>query len=220
MNKPSVFVLGDSISLGYGPFLEKMIGSQFSYSRKTGAEPQVKDSKEWGVAHPNGGHSTSEKSYIELMTTDPKWRPDVMILNAGIHDLTTMDPVTQVKQIPLNLYIQNLSAVLDIMARRKVQVIWVNTTAVNEDYYREHKMDVKHYNADVDEFNAAAAKLMAQRGVPVIDLHAFTQSLGGKEVFADMCHFTETTERLQAAYIAGYLAAWRGRAEFTKRISL
>jgi lysophospholipase L1-like esterase len=207
MNKPKLFVLGDSISIHYGAFLEKMVASQFEYSRKTGTEPQLKDSKLWG--EPNGKHSNDGHDYINLMTADPNWRPDVMLLNAGIHDLTTMDPVTKVKQVPLDVYIQNLTAVLDAMARRKVHVFWVNTTPVNEAYCHEQKIEVKHYNADVEAYNAAAAELMARKDVPVIDLHSFTSSLGGPEVFTDMCHFTEPVARLQAAHIAGRLAAWR-----------
>ena len=207
MNKPKLFVLGDSISIHYGSFLEKMVASQFEYSRKTGKEPQLKDTRLWG--EPNGKHTKDVRDYIDLMTADPNWRPDVMLLNAGIHDLTTMNPVTKVKQVPLDVYIRNLAAVLDAMARRKVQVVWVNTTPVNENYCREQNMEVKHYSSDVEEFNAAAAKLMAKKGVPVIGLHSFTSSLGGTEIFTDMCHFTEPTQRLQAAYIAGYLAAWR-----------
>jgi hypothetical protein len=146
---------------------------------------------------------------MNLMTADPNWRPDVMLLNAGIHDLTTMDPVTKVKQVPLEQYIQNLTTVLDAMARRKVQVFWVTTTPVNEAYCRDQNVEVKHYSADVVAYNAAAAELMAKKGVPVIDLNAFTSSLGGPEIFTDMCHFTEPVARLQAAYIAGRLAAWR-----------
>lgn len=219
MNKLKLFVLGDSISIGYGLFLEKMVAPQFEYSRKTGTEPQLKGSTLWG--EPNGKHSTDGRDYITLMTADSNWRPDVMLLNAGIHDLTTMDPVTQVKQIPLDLYIENLTAVLDTMARRKVQVFWVNTTPVNEAYCREQNIEVKHSSADVAAYNAAAAALMATKGVPVINLHSFTSSLGGTEVFTDMCHFTEPVQRLQAAYLAGYLAAWReskaGRSFVAKR---
>jgi hypothetical protein len=207
MNNTKLFILGDSISIHYGQFLEKMVAPQFEYSRKTGTEPQLEGSRFWG--EPNGKHSNDGRDYMNLMTADPNWRPDVMLLNAGIHDLTTMDPVTKVKQVPLNLYIQNLTTVLDAMDRRKVQVIWVNTTPVNENYYREHNMDMKHYSADVEAYNAAAAELMAKKVVPVIDLHAFTSSLGGTEIFTDMCHFTEPVARLQAVYIAGYLAAWR-----------
>ena len=207
MNKPKLFVLGDSISIHYGSFLEKMVASQFEYSRKTGHEPQLKGTPVWGLGGDNGKHTNDVRVYIEGMLKDPNWRPDVMLLNAGIHDLTTMDPVTKVKQVPLDLYIRNLTTVLDAMARRKVQVVWVNTTPVNENYCRERNMEVKHYSADVEEFNAAAAELMAKKGVPVIDLHSFTSSMGGTEIFTDMCHFTESAQRLQAAYIAGYLAA-------------
>jgi lysophospholipase L1-like esterase len=207
--KPKLFVLGDSISIQYGLFLQKMVASRFEYSRKTGFEPQLKGTRAWGLGGDNGKHSNDGRVYIEGMLKDPNWRPDVMLLNAGIHDLTTMDPVTKVKQVPLDVYIQNLTIMLDALAKRKIQVIWVNTTPVNEAYCREQNIEVKHYSADVEAYNAAAAELMAKKGVPVLDLCSFTSSLGGKEIFYDMCHFTGPVARLQAAHIAGYLAAWR-----------
>ena len=208
-NKPKLFVLGDSISIQYGAFLGKMVAPVFDYSRKTGEEPQLKDTSAWGLGGDNGKHTNDVRVYIEYMLKDSNWRPDVMLLNAGIHDLTTMDQVTKVKQIPLDLYIKNLTTVLDAMAQRKVPVIWVNTTPVDEIWCQEQKVEVRHYATDVKAFNDAAAKLMAEKGVPVIDLYSFTSNLGGREVFTDMCHFTESTARLQAAYIAGYLSAWR-----------
>lgn len=207
--KPKLFVLGDSISIQYGTFLGKMVASEFDYSRKTGQEPQLKDTPAWRLGEDNGKHTNDCRVYIEYMLKDPNWRPDVMLLNAGIHDLTTMDQVTKVKQVPVDVYIKNLTTVLDAMAERKVPVIWVHTTPVDEVWCQEQKVEVKHYTADVKEFNEAAAKLMAEKGVPVIDLYTFTTNLGGREVFTDMCHFTESTARLQAAYIAGYLSAWR-----------
>jgi lysophospholipase L1-like esterase len=207
--KPKLFVLGDSISIQYGAFLGKMVAPEFDYSRKTGEEPQLKDTPAWRLGEDNGKHTNDCRVYIEYMLKDPNWRPDVMLLNAGIHDLTTMDQVTKVKQVPVDEYIKNLTTVLDAMAERKVPVIWVSTTPVDEVWCQEQKVEVKHYNADVKEFNEAAAKLMAEKGVPVIDLCTFTTNLGGREIFTDMCHFSEATARLQAAHIAGYLSAWR-----------
>ena len=36
MSKRSVFVIGDSISIYYGPHLKMMLGSDFDYDRKRG----------------------------------------------------------------------------------------------------------------------------------------------------------------------------------------
>lgn len=43
IRRETVFVLGDSIYIHYGPYLKKMISSKFDYDRKKGTEDLLQD---------------------------------------------------------------------------------------------------------------------------------------------------------------------------------
>ena len=47
---------------------------------------------------------------------------------------------------------------------------------------------------------------MAAAGIPAIDLHGFTASIG-PELYCDHVHFHEPVREKQAAFIAGWLMA-------------
>lgn len=43
MKKRKIFVIGDSVSIHYGPYLKKMIKHKFEYDRKRGMEDALTD---------------------------------------------------------------------------------------------------------------------------------------------------------------------------------
>lgn len=43
MGKRNLFVIGDSVSIHYGPYLKKMIEYKFNYDRKRGIEQALED---------------------------------------------------------------------------------------------------------------------------------------------------------------------------------
>jgi len=55
---------------------------------------------------------------------------------------------------------------------------------------------------DVDAYNAAADRIMAENHVPVVDLYGFTRNLG-PGVYCGHVHFTEPVRQMQAGYVAG-----------------
>ena len=61
--RPLVFVIGDSISLGYGPYLERYLAPFFRYARKNGAENVMRT---LGIApgSANGGDSSQVLKYV------------------------------------------------------------------------------------------------------------------------------------------------------------
>ena len=60
------------------------------------------------------------------------------------------------------------------------------------------------YAGDVEEYNAAADKVMNAAGVPMIDLHRFTLGLKlGQAVYSDHVHFPEAVRKQQADFIGG-----------------
>ena len=67
--------------------------------------------------------------------------------------------------------------------------------------------------ARVVSYNQVADAIMDHTGIPKIDLYGFTQRLrpmypSMDALYSDHVHFIEPVQRLQAAYIAGWLDAY------------
>jgi hypothetical protein len=204
MPLPRLFVLGDSISIQYGPYLQAMLAGRFAYDRKTGEEEAVRDLDIPLGA--NGGDSRMCLAYLNKRCTEPAFKPDIFLLNCGLHDVKS-DPRTAEKQVPILEYVANLTAMLDLMQPR-CRVVWVRTTPVNEPQHNTPIMTFHRFNADIDRYNARADALMRTRGVASIDLHRFVRTLGPLgDLLQDGRHYHEPIRRLQAAFIAGWLDA-------------
>ncbi|MFW5870419.1 MAG: SGNH/GDSL hydrolase family protein [Candidatus Sumerlaeota bacterium] len=199
--KPLVFVVGDSISMQYGPFLERYLGDDFRYARKSGEEEALKD-----LDHPqgaNGGDSSMVREYIQRMVGDPDWQPDVLVLNCGLHDIKA-DPESGEKQVPIAQYRENLLTILGLLGSRSIPLIWVRTTPVDDEQHNSRSSGFHRFAADVRDYNAAADSIMASVGVPLIDLHDFTANQGDN-VFCDHVHFNEDVREAQGNYIARWI---------------
>lgn len=205
--KPLLFVLGDSISMHYGPYLEQMVAGRYRYARKSGEEEALKNLDI--PAGANGGDSPRVLAYLEAMAETDRWRPDVLLLNCGLHDIKT-DPDSGAKQVPPKQYRRNLQACTEILRKLGVRTVWVRTTPADEDVHNTPGREFHRFQADVDAYNTIADEVMGQAGVEVLDLFGLTRSLGGREIFSDHVHFPPEIRRLQAAYIAGYLAGRDG----------
>jgi acetoin utilization deacetylase AcuC-like enzyme len=189
----------------YGPFLEAMLKGSFAYARKTGLEPQVANTPVGG--EPNGGDSSWVLAYLRAMAGSGDFRPDVLLVNCGLHDIKT-DPKTLAKQVPLEDYRRNLRGISEVAASLPGRFVWVRTTPVDEAIHNSRCNEFHRFARDVASYNQAADEVMAAAGAAAIDLHGFTAGLGG-EIFCDHVHFPEPIRRLQAAYIAGFLRGSR-----------
>ncbi|MHB9026416.1 MAG: SGNH/GDSL hydrolase family protein [Armatimonadota bacterium] len=200
----TLFVIGDSISMQYGPYLHSMVYGRFGYARKTGDEDALKD-----LDHPvgaNGGDSGMVLDYLIARKDDPRFRPDILLLNCGLHDIKT-DRATGEKQVPLAQYRENLSRIITVVQEVGARLVWVRTTPVDDVQHNIRCTEFARYDRDVVAYNHAADEIMTAAGVPVIDLYGFTRNLGG-EPYEDHVHFIEAVRQCQAAYLAGFLACW------------
>lgn len=202
MTLPKLFVVGDSISVGYSPYLEKMTQGIFQfYGRKTGMEEALLN-----LDIPLGsniGDSSMVLNYLRTMLTSSEWRPDLLILNCGLHDIKIKDGSLQIQ---LEDYCMNIKNILGLLADKKIKVIWVRTTPVEDEQHNSRQNHFKRCSADLAKYNAAADKIMNEYGVKMIDLHAFTSTLGkGGDIYRDHVHYYPEIEALQAAYIAGFI---------------
>ncbi|MFP4106197.1 MAG: SGNH/GDSL hydrolase family protein [Phycisphaerae bacterium] len=203
MSTPKIFVIGDSISLQYGPHLAQMIAGRYEYGRKTGREEALKD-LDLPVGA-NGGDSDRVLAYVQALRDGGDWKPDLALINCGLHDIKLPADGGGDRQVPLDRYRTNLRTIVGMLGELGIGMVWIRTTPADEEVHDRHEKSFRRLAADVDAYNRAADEIMETAGVPAIDLFAFTRSLGGQEIFDDHVHFPEPIQKLQAAFIAGWL---------------
>src|SRR5690554_4750331 len=121
-----LFLIGDSISIQYGPYLERYLQGTVEIDRKrdNGGSPdeRVPDG-------PNGGDSRMVLAYLKSKLADPTFQPDVLMLNCGLHDIKK-DVNTQQYQVGIDEYERNLEAILQFVGEKGISLIWIRTTQV------------------------------------------------------------------------------------------
>lgn len=202
MKKHNLYVVGDSISMQYGPYLERYLADTFSYARKTGEEAALL--KHNLPREANGGDSSSVLAFLQAMCAESALTCDVLLVNCGLHDIKT-DPQTGTKQVPLAQYEANLRALVALVALLPMRLVWVRTTPCDERVHNVRSTTFHRFAADCAAYNAAADEVMAAANVPSINLFGFTHALG-PDLYCDHVHFHEQIRQLQAAFIAGWLS--------------
>lgn len=207
MGMQRLFVLGDSISIGYGPFLEKAVAGWLHYDRKSGLHEALKNLDVPTGA--NGGDSGSCLAYLKGWQAKGGLPADFLLLNCGLHDMKHRRD-SKLHQVPLAAYQTNLEQIVAVVkALGGVRLIWVRTTPVNEKWHHEKK-DFDRWEADLEKYNAVADGVMQGAGEAICDLHGFTKNII-ETMSPDGVHFTEEGSRLQGAFLAGWLKATMDR---------
>jgi len=178
---PRVVLVGDSIRIGYAPLVAKLLaGKAIVVSPK-----------------PNGEDSGNVLRNLDEWVI--KEKPDVVHINAGLHDLKLKD---KSYQVPLVEYERNLKTILArIQKETKAKIVFATTTPILDDLHAQRKVGFDRFEADVQKYNTAAVSVMKQAGVSINDLHKLVES-GGKEKLMqrDGTHYTqEGYETLAAA---------------------
>lgn len=202
-DRPKVFVVGDSISIQYGPYLEKYLNGKADYDRKNDTPGQKAEANLDYPTGANGGDSKMVLAYLKTKVAEPDFRPNVLLLNCGLHDIK-FDPKTQTHQVDSASYRQNLHAIYALLKKHKIPIIWASSTAVVDSIHNSRSTAFHRYTKDLEAYNRIADEVWHKHKVPVIDLNEFTRNLPGNN-YIDHVHYNESTRALQAAYIAGYL---------------
>ncbi len=200
---PKLYVIGDSISIQYGPYLEKYTQGTWQYDRKSDAGQAAQNLDVPTGA--NGGDSRMVLEFLKTKLQDQSFRPDVLLLNCGLHDIKR-NADTDAIQVDSASYRSNLKSILKLLEERNIHPIWLRTTPVEDERHNSRSKAFKRYARDLDAYNAIADEVIAQNNVASIDLYSFTKNLGS-EHFIDHVHYDEEARAAQAAYIAGYLHA-------------
>src|SRR5688572_24207250 len=139
---PTVVLIGDSIRMGYAPFVAKLLeGKAVVVSPK-----------------PNGEDSGNVLRNLEEWVL--KEKPDVVHINAGLHDLKRQETNYQV---PLDEYEKNLKTILERLQKHtKAKVIFATTTPILDNLHARRKAGFDRFEADVQKYNSAAAAVMKQ----------------------------------------------------------
>jgi lysophospholipase L1-like esterase len=200
-----IYVIGDSISVHYGPYLQAFLEGTIEYARKEGEEEALLDLDNPQGA--NGGDSSMVLSFLRAKAASGGIDADLLLVNCGLHDLRT-DPDTGMHQVPLEQYAGNLRAIVQTVGDLRPNLIWIRTTPCDERVHNREGMGFYRFAADCKAYNRTADRIMAEAGVPSIDLYAFTLNLG-PDLYCDHVHFHEHIRQKQAAFIAGWLNAYQ-----------
>ncbi|WP_167859646.1 SGNH/GDSL hydrolase family protein [Paenibacillus cymbidii] len=202
--KRAVFVIGDSISIQYGPHLQRMLEGFCDYDRKSGEEEALRN-----LDNPlgaNGGDSSMVLAYLQALEAGGR-KFDVLMVNCGLHDIKKLSESDSAEQqVPPDRYAANLREIAAIAGRIAKRLVWVNTTPVDFEQHRKRTQQFYRRNEDVLRCNETAEAIMAEHGARVFDLYRFTANVGG-ELYCDHVHFHERVRELQAAFLAGALIA-------------
>ncbi len=169
---PKVVLVGDSIRMGYAPLVAKRLDGK---AIVISAKPNGEDS----------GHVL--KNLDEWVINE---NPDVVHINAGLHDLKLKD---KSYQVPLEDYEKHLKTILErIRKETKAKVIFATTTPILDSLHAQRKAGFDRFEADVRRYNITAVSVMKQAGVPINDLHELVDSRGKEKLMGDDgTHYTQ-----------------------------
>jgi lysophospholipase L1-like esterase len=144
---PRVLLIGDSISIGYTEPVRLELTSKANLHRI----PE------------NGADTLTGVKNLDKWLGTSKW--DVIHFNFGLHDLKIMDDGKH--QVPLPDYETNLRTIVQRLKKTGARLIWATTTPVPDAEVKPPRR-----SADVISYNAAAARIMTESGIPIDDLYA------------------------------------------------
>jgi len=163
--KPRVLILGDSISIGYTPVVQKLLADEMTVLR-----PMAANGKAENCSDTKSGVLNIDRW---LQIDGGKW--NVIHFNWGLHDVKHMkadgkvsdqasDPVNNTVEV----YERNLREIVGKLKATGAKLIFATTTPCPEE-----PMKVFRSNADVIRYNEAALRIMKELGVQVNDLYTF-----------------------------------------------
>ncbi len=199
--KKNVFVLGDSICIYYTPFLLPLLESDFECQTKKGRAEAMKDLDVPIKA--NAGNTRDILNFLDLEEENGNLTYDYLLFNSGLHDLVypfdkEAGVLKTAPRTPIEKYPVNLGKILDIMAAHGIKPVFITTTPVDD--VRHSRTSFRRFGADVIRYNEVALRVMAERGIPVIDLFSFTDALPDPK-YRDHVHYLDEVAEKQAEFI-------------------
>lgn len=191
--KKKVLIIGDSISLGYTPFVQKKLEAVADVFHHPG----------------NAKHTGNGIELVESWIGDSiDW--DIIHFNWGLWDLCYRHPDSKVQgnrdkvngtiTFTLDEYVSNLETIIrKIKTKSDAKLIFVTTTYVPEN-------EAGRFQEDALRYNEAATRIMKENGIVVHDIFQKSKAihdLHGKG--SDDVHYTEAGSELLGAEISTFL---------------
>jgi acyl-CoA thioesterase-1 len=168
-NKPRVLLLGDSISIGYTPFVQERLKEEAVVLRPSRTNPQTKKVANENCAGTNNGVKNIDRW---LMLDGGHW--DVIHFNFGLHDLKRVDPKTGANsnnpddphQADPETYEKQLREIVGKLKKTGAKLIFATTTPYPEGVTPHRDVE------DAQRYNEIARKIMKENDVAVNDLYS------------------------------------------------
>lgn len=182
-----ILVIGDSISIGYTPFLQAGLKGEYSVERISGLNPGLVENAQWT------DHTLAR---LDLYMRNAPY--DLVVWNNGLWDMGVPDKDTpNVVYNPVAQYQYKIGKIAsDLMLDYKVpRILFLTTTPVNPGNIQQTAPDtVAEYN------DAAEAELIWYNAVKFADLNAFIAPHSYLHL-PDGVHWTQEGYRLMAEFI-------------------
>lgn len=189
---------GDSIRLGYGPFVTEQLRGVADVSWPEG----------------NGQSSTVVLTQWQNWLGDAK--PDVLHFNCGLHDVKTVSARRRDLVVPLEFYRRNLEILFGELrfAMPDAQLIFATTTPVIENRTNEPTRMFHRFNDDIDAANDAARVIAARYDVAINDLWQVVQTRGPENmIMPDGVHYDALNSRILGETVAAFIGEKLKRIE-------
>jgi lysophospholipase L1-like esterase len=182
--KKRVLILGDSISIGYTPIVQKMLADEMTVLR-----PTLKNGKAENCSGTTAGVANIDRW---LQIDGGKW--DVIHFNWGLHDLkhmkadgkTASELATDPPQATVEVYEKQLREIVAKLKATGAKLVFATTTPVPEGAMKVYRSD-----ADVIRYNEAALRVMKENNIAVNNLYAFAKpQLAQIQIQPANVHFT------------------------------
>ena len=197
-----MLLLGDSINLHYGPYLNEYLKEDFIIHSKPGRDEALQR-----IDYPvggNGGDSSMVLDYLRELSESGGLDLNILVFNCGLHDIKRAVPEENYQIVPED-YEKNLNEIFKLAQKHNLKTVFITTTPVDDERHNTvPPAGIKRYNQDVMHYNTVATAVAKKHGAVIIDLYTFTKRISG-EKYIDHVHYNEDTRKLQAAYIAGGL---------------
>jgi hypothetical protein len=148
----NVLIIGDSISIGYTPYVEKALAPEIAVIHNPG----------------NGGSTRRGLDSLEVWLNNKQW--DLITFNFGLHDMVYKDEqnkydvVNGKLTVSLDEYRKNLNLLVSRLKNSTKTLLFVNTTVVPENSSGRKAEDPAKYNE-------VALDVMKKNNVRIIDLY-------------------------------------------------
>ena len=175
----NVLIVGDSISIGYFPLVQKALAPGITVEHNDG----------------NGGSTERGVASMEKWLGNKQW--DVILFNFGLHDMVYKDSLNKYDvvngklAVPLDVYRKNLELIVAKLRETTAKLIFINTTVVPEN-------SIGRKVEDPAKFNAVALDVMKKNGVQVLDLYAASQTIHPANSKPGNVHYTDKGYELLA----------------------